>query len=86
MSLTAEELDKRLAAFRARKDAFVALGHDGARAAAHAFEGGTHPEGPVTLDWARGYLAAARLAEAAAGEEHHERFATFRKPEPKESA
>jgi ubiquinone/menaquinone biosynthesis C-methylase UbiE len=210
LSLTAEELDKRLAAFRARKDAFVALGHDGARAAAlvldaagpldgpvldlgsgmgvmarelarrgltvesvdvnaeeqevaaaltagtglesriafkpadgsalpfpdgafasavtfnvlhhladgasvlrevlrvlrpggvlvladfspegfdfaarvHAAEGGTHPEGPVTLDWARGYLAAAGLAETAAGEEHHERFATFRKPEPKES-
>ena len=205
MSLTADELDRRLAAFHARKDAFVALGHDGARAAAlvldaagalegpvldlgsgmgvmarelarrghsvesvdvnaeeqeiaasltagsgleskirftpadgaalpfpdgafasavsfnvlhhladgasvlrevlrvvrpggtivladfsregfdfaarvHAAEGGTHPEGPVTLDWACGFLTATGMTEIASGEAHHERFATFRKP------
>ncbi|MBK9064352.1 MAG: class I SAM-dependent methyltransferase [Acidobacteria bacterium] len=205
MSLTADELDRRLAAFHTRKDAFVALGHDGARAAAlvldaagalegpvldlgsgmgvmarelarrghavesvdvnaeeqeiaasltagtgleariaftpadgaalpfadgafasavsfnvlhhladgasvlrevlrvvrpggilvladfssegfdfatrvHAAEGRTHPEGPVTLDWARGFLAAAGMIETTSGEAHHERFATFRKP------
>ncbi|HEY3351366.1 MAG TPA: class I SAM-dependent methyltransferase [Thermoanaerobaculia bacterium] len=210
MSLTADELDRRLAAFRARREAFVALGHDGARAAAlvldaagslegpvldlgsgmgvmarelarrglvvesvdvnaeeqeiaaaltagsgleanirftpadgaalpfpdgqfagavsfnvlhhladgasvlrevvrvlrpggafvladfsregfvfaarvHAAEGDVHPEGPVTLDWARGFLSAAGLAEIAAGEAHHELFAAFRKPGPKES-
>lgn len=45
----------------------------------HAAEGGVHPEGTVTLDWARGFLAAAGLAEAGAGEAHHERYATFRK-------
>ena len=46
----------------------------------HAAEGNVHPEGPVTLDWARGFLAAAGMIETAAGEAHHERFATFRKP------
>jgi ubiquinone/menaquinone biosynthesis C-methylase UbiE len=46
----------------------------------HVAEGATHPEGPVTLDWARGFLAAASLAQTGAGEAHHERFATFRKP------
>ena len=210
MSLTADELDRRLAAFHARKDAFVALGHDGARAAAlvldaagalegpvldlgsgmgvmarelarrghsvesvdvnaeeqeiaasltagsglepkirftpadgaalpfadgafasavsfnvlhhladgasvlrevlrvvrpggilvladfssegfdvaarvHAAEGNVHPEGPVTLDWARGFLAGLGLEETAAGEAHHERFVSFRKPVQKES-
>ena len=46
----------------------------------HAAEGGLHPEGPVTLDWARGFLSALGLAERAAGEAHHERFASFRRP------
>ncbi|HVO51701.1 MAG TPA: class I SAM-dependent methyltransferase [Thermoanaerobaculia bacterium] len=46
----------------------------------HAAEGATHPEGPVTLDWARGFLAALGLPETGAGEAHHERWATFRKP------
>ncbi len=45
----------------------------------HAAEGGTHPEGPVTLDWARGFLAGLGLVEARAGEAHHERFAAFAK-------
>ncbi len=46
----------------------------------HVAEGATHPEGPVTLDWARGFVAAASLAETGTGEAHHERFASFRKP------
>ena len=45
-----------------------------------AEEGGVHPEGPVTLDWARGFLGGLGLAETGAAEVHHERFATFRKP------
>lgn len=45
-----------------------------------AGEGGVHPEGPVTLDWARGFLAGLGLVETAAGEAHHERFAAFSKP------
>ncbi len=46
----------------------------------HAAEGNVHPEGPVTLDWARGFLAAIGIVEATAGEIHHERFVAFRKP------
>ncbi len=46
----------------------------------HTAEGGVHPEGPVTLDWARGLLAALGLAETGGAEVHHERFATFRTP------
>jgi ubiquinone/menaquinone biosynthesis C-methylase UbiE len=45
----------------------------------HAVEGAVHPEGPATLDWARGFLAGLGLAETGAGEAHHERFAIFRK-------
>ena len=45
-----------------------------------AEEGQVHPEGPVTLDWARGFLGGLGLAETGAAEVHHERFATFRKP------
>lgn len=45
-----------------------------------ADEGGVHPEGPVTLDWTRGFLAAAGMVEFVTGEVHHERFASFRKP------
>jgi len=44
----------------------------------HADEGGVHPEGPVTLDWARGFLVGLGLAEAVVAEAHHERFVTFR--------
>jgi ubiquinone/menaquinone biosynthesis C-methylase UbiE len=43
-------------------------------------EGG-HPVGPVTLDWARRFLAGLGLEETRAGEAHHQRFATFRKAE-----
>ena len=39
-----------------------------------------HPEGPVTLDWARGFLGGLGLVETGAAEVHHERFAAFRKP------
>ena len=40
-----------------------------------------HPEGPVTLDWARGFLVGGSAStETGAGEAHHERFASFRKP------
>ncbi len=46
----------------------------------HAAEGNVHPEGPATLDWARGFLSGLGLAETGAGEAHHERFASFRKP------
>ena len=46
----------------------------------HAAENATHPEGPVTLDWARGFLSALGPAEKASGEAHHERFAAFHKP------
>jgi SAM-dependent methyltransferase len=46
----------------------------------HAAERAVHPEGPVTLDWARGFLASLGLAETGVSEAHHERFATFRKP------
>lgn len=43
-----------------------------------AAEGGVHPEGPVTLDWARGFLVGLGLAETATGELHHECFAALR--------
>lgn len=46
----------------------------------HTAEGGMHPEGPVTLDWARGFLASLGLAETSVAEVHHERFAAFRNP------
>ena len=52
----------------------------------HAAEGGAHPEGPVTLDWARGFLSALGLTETASGEAHHERFATFSKPAAADAA
>jgi ubiquinone/menaquinone biosynthesis C-methylase UbiE len=46
----------------------------------HAAESGVHPEGPATLDWARGFLAGLGLAETSVAEAHHERFAIFRIP------
>jgi SAM-dependent methyltransferase len=49
-------------------------------------EGSMHPEGPVTLDWARGFLAGLGLAETGVAEVHHERFATFRNPVSAERA
>jgi len=46
----------------------------------HAAEGGVHPEGPATLDWARGFLAGLRLEETSVAEAHHERYAILRIP------
>jgi len=43
-------------------------------------EGSVHPEGPVTLDWARGFLNGLGLAETGVGEVQHVRYATFRTP------
>ena len=53
----------------------------GIAAEVHRAQGGEHPEGPVTLDWTRGFLAGLGLSETGAGEVHHERFATFRTPD-----
>ena len=47
----------------------------------HESEGGIHPEGPVTMDWARGFLGALGAAEEAARETSLHRVAVFRKPE-----
>ena len=52
----------------------------------HAAEERIHPEGPVTLDWTRGFLSALGLVETAAGEAHHERFATFSAPAAADAA
>lgn len=47
----------------------------------HAAEGRVHPEGPVTVDWARGFLVAAGATEVtlAAGQFH--RVAVLRTPD-----
>jgi ubiquinone/menaquinone biosynthesis C-methylase UbiE len=45
----------------------------------HASEGRTHPEGPATLDWARGFLAGWGLEEGWTREGHLHRVAGFRK-------
>jgi ubiquinone/menaquinone biosynthesis C-methylase UbiE len=47
----------------------------------HESEGGSHSEGPVTMDWARGFLAAQGAAEEATRELSLHRVAVFRKPE-----
>ena len=57
--LTADELARRLAAFRARKEAFAALGHDNARAAALVLDAAGALEGPV-LDLGSGMGVMAR--------------------------
>ena len=46
----------------------------------HQQEGGGHLEGPVTLDWARGYLRALGASEEVLREERFTRVATLRKP------
>ncbi len=46
----------------------------------HATEGKVHPEGPVTLDWARGVLSGLEAQEAALREGHLHRVAVFRTP------
>lgn len=45
-----------------------------------AAEGADHPEGPVTMDWAREYLRALGASEDALKEARFTRVATFRKP------
>lgn len=47
----------------------------------HESEGGSHLEGPVIMDWARGFLTALGAAEEATGEVNLHRVAVFRKPE-----
>jgi ubiquinone/menaquinone biosynthesis C-methylase UbiE len=46
----------------------------------HAAEGRAHPEGPVTIDWARGFFAAAGAAEVTASVGHLHRVAVLRAP------
>jgi SAM-dependent methyltransferase len=46
----------------------------------HAAEGGTHPEGPVTVDWARGFLCGLGTTELKLSGGHFHRVAVFRKP------
>jgi ubiquinone/menaquinone biosynthesis C-methylase UbiE len=48
----------------------------------HAAEGRVHPEGPVTIDWARGYLRALGASEAALTTAHMHRVAVLRAPGP----
>jgi len=47
----------------------------------HESEGGSHAEGPVTMDWARGFLAAQGVVEEATREMSLHRVAVFRKHE-----
>lgn len=46
----------------------------------HAAEGRVHPEGPVTLEWARGLLRGWAVEESAVFEGHQHRVALFRAP------
>jgi ubiquinone/menaquinone biosynthesis C-methylase UbiE len=46
----------------------------------HAAEGRLHPEGPVTVDWARGFLAAAGATEMKVSVGHLHRVAVLRTP------
>ena len=46
----------------------------------HAAEGRVHPEGPVTVDWARGFLAALGATEMTLCSGHHHRVAALRTP------
>ena len=48
----------------------------------HEAEGLIHPEGPVTLDWARGFLSGLGLSETGLREGPRTRAATFRKEIP----
>jgi SAM-dependent methyltransferase len=48
----------------------------------HAVEGGTHPEGPVTVDWARGFVVGLGMTEVKLSGGHSHRVAVFRKPMP----
>jgi SAM-dependent methyltransferase len=46
----------------------------------HASEGSTHPEGPVTVDWARGFLAGLGTTEVKVSGDRFHRVAVFRTP------
>jgi ubiquinone/menaquinone biosynthesis C-methylase UbiE len=46
----------------------------------HAAEGRVHPEGPVTIDWARGFLAGLGATEVALSAGHLHHVAVFRTP------
>ena len=46
----------------------------------HAAEGGTHPEGPVTMDWARGFLGGLGAAELKISGDRFHRIAVFQAP------
>jgi ubiquinone/menaquinone biosynthesis C-methylase UbiE len=47
----------------------------------HAGEGRVHPEGPVTMDWARGFLSAVGAEECPAADGHLHRVSVFRTPD-----
>ena len=46
----------------------------------HASEGGTHPEGPVTMDWTRGFLGGLDMTEVKLGGDRFHRIAVFQAP------
>jgi len=46
----------------------------------HAAEGNVHPEGPVTMDWSRGFLSAAGATEGPSANGHSHRVSVFRTP------
>jgi hypothetical protein len=65
VTLTADELEQRKQSHRRRQEAFNALGHDGARAAALVLDGVGTLDGPV-LDLGSGMGVMARELGAAA--------------------
>lgn len=46
----------------------------------HASEGGTHPEGPVTMDWTRGFLGGLDMTELKICSDRFHRIAVFQAP------
>jgi hypothetical protein len=46
----------------------------------HAAEGRVHPEGPVTVDWTRGFLTGLGATEVTRSAGHLHRVAVFRTP------
>ena len=46
----------------------------------HASEGGTHPEGPVTMDWARGFFGGLDMTELKISGDRFHRIAVFEVP------
>jgi SAM-dependent methyltransferase len=46
----------------------------------HAAEGGTHPEGPVTMDWARGFCGGLDMTELKISGDRFHRLAVFEVP------